>query len=402
MRQPTAPPPQQVLDAVNQVGIRGKDCSAEALKFGCTLVTPMYGGGTEAGMVDLEMPIRASAIRGHLRFWWRLLFGLHKHHGELFGEEAAIWGGVGSDSAKASKVGIRVDGPPVQKIRDFVSSKDEQSPAIKYAFGSAAINGDAQWLKPEYAFDLVVNLSPKLNTTQREQVMTCLRWWASFGGLGARSRRGFGAIKVDGLDPVTGREVKHHGAVLALMNDVSQNPDVEWKKAVGCLQKFRQGSGFARTEGHPRPGRSFWPEPDQMRRFTKKDAFGKHSPVHPAGNVFPRAAFGLPITFDFRGSPGDPDKTELHPAGETDRMASPLILRPYWDGVQWRAAALLIPGWRNALSQKLKFKDKQFQPQLWPSDPAKQVELAGMIKPMKGSGTDPLSAFMAYFAEEAR
>ena len=40
--------------------------------YKCKLVTPMYGGGVEPGVVDKEMPIRASAIRGQLRFWWRI------------------------------------------------------------------------------------------------------------------------------------------------------------------------------------------------------------------------------------------------------------------------------------------------------------------------------------------
>lgn len=39
----------------------------------CELITPMYGGGVKAGRVDCKMPIRASALRGQLRFWWRLL-----------------------------------------------------------------------------------------------------------------------------------------------------------------------------------------------------------------------------------------------------------------------------------------------------------------------------------------
>lgn len=33
----------------------------------------MYGGGVDAATVDLKMPIRVSAIKGQLRFWWRLL-----------------------------------------------------------------------------------------------------------------------------------------------------------------------------------------------------------------------------------------------------------------------------------------------------------------------------------------
>jgi hypothetical protein len=39
------------------------------------IVTPMFGGGAKAGIVDEKMPIRVTEIRGHLRFWWRLLYG---------------------------------------------------------------------------------------------------------------------------------------------------------------------------------------------------------------------------------------------------------------------------------------------------------------------------------------
>jgi hypothetical protein len=41
---------------------------------------------------------------------------------------------------------------------------------------------------------------------------------------------------------------------------------------------------------------------------------------------FPRAAFGLPIIFQFPGSPDDPS-SELYPSGQK-RMGSPFILRP--------------------------------------------------------------------------
>ncbi len=39
----------------------------------CRLVTPMYGGGVTSTVVDTDMPIRVTGIRGQLRFWWRLL-----------------------------------------------------------------------------------------------------------------------------------------------------------------------------------------------------------------------------------------------------------------------------------------------------------------------------------------
>ncbi|MFZ4701399.1 MAG: type III-B CRISPR module RAMP protein Cmr1, partial [Candidatus Methylumidiphilus sp.] len=41
--------------------------------FQVTTLTPIYGGGTEAGVPDQILPVRVASIRGQLRFWWRLL-----------------------------------------------------------------------------------------------------------------------------------------------------------------------------------------------------------------------------------------------------------------------------------------------------------------------------------------
>ena len=39
------------------------------------LITPLYGGGVEAGKTDSVTPIRGTEIRGQLRFWWRAMRG---------------------------------------------------------------------------------------------------------------------------------------------------------------------------------------------------------------------------------------------------------------------------------------------------------------------------------------
>lgn len=367
--------------------------------YECTLVTPMYGGGVKPGVVDKEMPIRASAIRGQLRFWWRVVFGRGLMHNEMFERETAIWGGIG-DKPAASKVSVRVISPAVN-TQNLTTSSEETHPAIKYAFGSAAINGDCEWLKPGYKFALSLHYPADV----AQEVETTLAWWASFGGLGARSRRGFGAVRVtkdnSDIPIVSAATLMAQGGQLQLSGSGSAKADAEWKSAVDRLFSFRQKAGTARKAGNPRPGRSYWPEPDQIRRFTNRNANGKHEPIHMAGNVFPRAAFGLPITFEFKGSPGEPSKMELHPEGDSDRMASPLILRPYWNGKNWQPAALLLPGWEKALEQRLKFKEQNqnYRPAHWPVDMTQRKKLAAGIPPMAKHGDDPLSAFMQFFAE---
>ena len=60
----------------------------------CKLITPMFGGGVTPGEVDREMPIRASALRGQLRFWWRLLYRADRKPSDLFDVESDLWGGI--------------------------------------------------------------------------------------------------------------------------------------------------------------------------------------------------------------------------------------------------------------------------------------------------------------------
>lgn len=366
--------------------------------YACKLVTPLYGGGVRAGEVDKDMPIRAASIRGQLRFWWRVACGPFESSEAMFDRETAIWGGIASTGPTASQVAVKVACKPVRNGQ-LVASDAEHDVGVKYAFGPATINGVTHWLRPGYGFELALRCPASL----APEVDVALRWWGSFGGIGARTRRGFGAVRIEGVDPVPQTEVTKAGASLAFSGGGSRDAAAEWKRAIGRLFAFRQKGGIGRKAGRPRPGRSFWPEADQLRRFTRRDANGKHIPEHKAGNVFPRAAFGLPILFEFKGSPGEPPKTELLPAGDQDRMASPVILRPYWNGHRWQAAALRLPWWRDALAMPLRFKNENYQPASWPMEREVRRTKAGAIPPMQVKGQlpaeDPLSAFLDFFAE---
>lgn len=221
-----------------------KNADAEVWQsFSCELVTPMYGGGVAAGKVDAEMPIRASEIRGQLRFWWRIACcDASLSSQEMFKREVEIWGGIGSTGdknevqAKASKVEVRVICPKVTE-RHFKPSTSENDPGIKYAFGSAAINGEARWLM-DYKFELQLRFPESVG----DEVMAALRWWASFGGVGARTRRGFGAVSLEKLDAVTTTELKNAGCLIAnIQKDFTALS--AWKTANQQLHTFRQKQG---------------------------------------------------------------------------------------------------------------------------------------------------------------
>ncbi|NCC95060.1 MAG: type III-B CRISPR module RAMP protein Cmr1, partial [Opitutae bacterium] len=71
----------------------------------------------------------------------------------------------------------------------------------------------------------------------------------------------------------------------------------------------------------------------------------------------------------------------------------------YWSGQTWHPAALLLPGWSQALAARVGFDSGPFR-QAWPTERAERRHLAEQIKPMVGRGDDPLSAFLAYFSEK--
>jgi CRISPR-associated protein Cmr1 len=201
--------------------------------------------------------------------------------------------------------------------------------------------------------------------------------WINFGGVGARTRRGLGALyclnpspKDKDLHPPS---LKGFGPWLKEMYEQFDIPapasaDIRpwpllpfeffigfeqvdalsaWQAALRPLKDFRQGENEGRDPGEGMtPGRSRWPEAEsirelvmQQRGFTNRSScFLKARDGRIPTCYFPRAEFGLPIIFELRGEeiPGldcEGERTRnvkptLVPGKETERMASPLILRP--------------------------------------------------------------------------
>lgn len=377
----------------------------------CHLVTPIYGGGVKSATPDDKQPVRVAAIRGQLRFWWRLL-AQHKWKlsvselSELRKQEFALWGGMndGDENGKASLVFLRV------KNVKFANEKSKVEPYTKYVpTFSSILNYVLFPARPVQQTDPVTHLlSPDLTWTlewrvdekrisdaQKEQVIETLRWWVNFGGIGARTRRGCGAFiakqstQSEILKPISADEIQAAQCQLATVN--ANNAMTAWEIAVKKLRDFRQGVNVGRNPSSNGgfAGRSRWTEPDAIRRLTNRHS-SLHAPEHRAGNQFPRGMFGMPIIFHFVGNE-EPQDTSLQPVGK-ERMSSPVIIRPIQQNGQWQAAALLLP---HDFSQ-LRVELKQVQ-EVTLFDKNKVNE----IKPIHDNGgTNPLDAFMAYFIKK--
>ncbi len=370
-------------------------------------ITPVVGGGVKPLDADPLEPVRIPGIRGHLREWWRRLYGGVDQDPEgLFEREASLWGGVGVGKGKQkngrrreepgerSRVVIRLDpamskrgtphrpesgaGGPNNRVRandlDFAYGlfplRERTPQGIEYTHK----------LGYELSFRLIVTFRTGRGRSSAEELRDPLRellasiWaWVHLGGVGARTRRGFGALELarsaelEGLPPGLedlasewkpfftsgGRGFE---SLFGSFCNAADATNSSWppllflgsegtafnshKELLKGLREFRQGSGFARDPGSPRPGQSRWPEGNLMRLRRDASATWEH-PVSESVQAqradlgAPRAAFGLPIVMHFKssGHPG-PGRTadseangQILPPG-LERWASPLLLRP--------------------------------------------------------------------------
>ena len=320
------------------------------------VVTPLFGGGSIPRTNDPVTVIRPSAIRGHLRFWWRATQGARFTDAtELRKTEGTIWGTTDDPSKVVVEVQITKPGrpeacatfPPDKTFPRFASG---YPPYALFPFQGNKKDGIA----PATAVrDVEFRLTVRYPSGYRIEVMAALWAWTNFGGIGARTRRGCGALLCDATAPKTVASVANWwkaGRTLSraapggshaqwptldrapLLTQSAMPAMAAWEAAVALMREFRQGENTGRNRGTSpnRPGRSRWPEADSLRTITG-EGDARHLPAITVSTpAFPRAELGLPIVFHFKDYQDAPNNSELYPAdhGESRRMASPVILRP--------------------------------------------------------------------------
>jgi CRISPR-associated protein Cmr1 len=383
-------------------------------------ITPLWGGGVTANEVDEVTPVSGKGIRGQLRFWWRATRG--GRYGtlqELRAAEDALWGAPANDdqinrdgkgnkkkeasqqvqievSVEKGKEGVTVgpnDLPREIYYLTFPLDPDDKTVGtefeIRYPNAYSFSDGERKRLRNEVRAqlreenfkralrqDVEFTLNLRFPAEHRTDVEATLWAWETFGGYGARTRRGFGAVertdsKADkplnsqpetvqswlfGDEEQEGKLPTHVFHTSAkdwpkTSNDVPRLPSKHsalkvkfshgnswavWSSLIGNLRDFRQGfrpkkkvtvrppgkPSYTRTE----IGQTDWPDADSVRIKTGDYDPAVHPPRIHHGN-FPRAAFGLPIIFHFKAGKGDPQDTSLQ-AADYERLSSRLILRP--------------------------------------------------------------------------
>lgn len=172
------------------------------------VVTPLFMSGSDKNKAELRVP----SIKGVLRFWWRALaLGRLGSVEKVREEESRIFGSAGNDVRQA-KVHLRLKLP-----KDIDQYKDQ---ILKYADGQPVGPGarylgygvveavpsrkrntrEGQVLRSclKYPFDGVLSILIKNDTSEEDinSVVSALIAMGLFGGLGSRSRKGYGSLNL--------------------------------------------------------------------------------------------------------------------------------------------------------------------------------------------------------------
>jgi CRISPR-associated protein Cmr1 len=366
------------------------------------LITPLYGGGVTPAEPDPITVVRATEIRGHLRFWWRA------YHAAQFADlpslkkaEDKLWGAAAKkedeqnkeeqDSGQNKKeepqptiqIEVKIDKPGIDIDAYSVVGRTDENGEIRYQVRE-------KWPVPLYAAFPLQPTQEELNTwdpsrnrakkvrdgviftliivfpmEKKDEVEAALWAWETFGGIGARTRRGFGALRLLSINgkgnidlPNLNTQTAEDWIKVRLKKLVvsgiyprgmprltpttqfttrtpARDAKAIWNDLIKQLKDFRQ---LRQPTGNPNhPGRSIWPEPTEIRRVTKQSLPAHANPIpDPPIHKFPRAVFGLPVIFQFkdRDKRNYPDNPHRDPRNTvlrldiSERLASPLILKP--------------------------------------------------------------------------
>lgn len=266
--------------------------------------TPAFLAGAAQTKEDCEL--RAASLRGELRWWWRALFLGVRPLAALRELESSLWGGAaqdGQDGSQEGAIAVIVEplsgsgGAEPREFRPERSTPEDPNRAY-LAYGMERSRGkEARFVLPEGTTWRVTLRARAGGGREAGQVLNfakaALMFLSSYGGIGAKSRKGFGSISILGGKPIVD---------MATVSELS--------KSIATLQKLDRVA--------------------PSMRFQKSAMYEiKASNGSDALDLLAKAYKSIPAK---GANYGLPRKGAIHPAGKYSRHASPVHFK------LWRAA----------------------------------------------------------------
>lgn len=355
------------------------------LKVVVEFLTPTFLGGFRPRRVDPYMPLRPASLRGVWRYWFRALAGSlmwpergaeQKMIQELLKAESRLFG----DTSGRSRLVLAPPklSPPAGQELPARAEIPAQSSGLRYLGYGLYESGSPECIPAGSTGEISCYLrSPQVDRADLRAVCAILWTWATFGGLGGRSRRGYGSVRISSFSGGSElAEVLRPWNELVALQETPKAYFTAVRDGIGraqdALEAFLkaeqlaahlQGSatsphvairslhGLAAVTGLPhtytrgvealeRVGELFRDFRSTLRRRDRghpplPDYFEVKAslthPFHPPRRV-DRAAFGLPLRFYYRSLDGKSTEFRPRPRGggkHPDRLASPLFLRVF-------------------------------------------------------------------------
>lgn len=149
----------------------------ESQEFEVEIVTPLFLGGADPNKAEL----RAPSIKGSLRFWWRA-FNPHFSLRDLKKNEAEIFGDAGDSNNSFGKSRVRIN--LVKDLR-FENMRYNPVPHKQVKFKFPCFSPGNKFALKVYGDENIFNL---------------FKLFSIVGGLGKRSRRGFGSVMINKIN----------------------------------------------------------------------------------------------------------------------------------------------------------------------------------------------------------
>lgn len=351
------------------------------------VITPAVIGGADGRAGDAISPMRVPSLRGVWRWWFRAGLGAvlcpaDNSNGAraatldlMRSLESRLFGSTERASMLVVRSARQVSGPGP---RDLEPGRSGWKGRSYLGYGLFDRRQKTRALMPGGEYTISFRLRPDPDGLD-EHLIDALRatlWaWSTFGGIGARSRRGWGSVELDGLQ-LDGQAWQWKGGNAKRPSDLNGLMSATVK---GLQQTFADFSALARAVSHtPLQGKPLIemrtlaglkrivPLPtlhrdadaameqagQLMQRYRSSLERGREgkrplpdyfevkaavSRKPGAPRTVDRAAFGLPLPFYFRSLGGQKARFVPETRG-ADRLASPLMVRvrPIGQGGQVR------------------------------------------------------------------
>ncbi|MFW6106646.1 MAG: type III-B CRISPR module RAMP protein Cmr1 [bacterium] len=292
------------------------------------IVTPMFCSGADQSTAELRIP----SFKGALRFWWRAAEWARlcaANHGDvpravaaLRTEEASLFG---SRDAGQSRIVLSTQWAPLDDsklVRNWPNSSSVGSTYMGFGITESGRPGTRNH-KPHRIgvpcareFQLACRVRPAAKRVDTASVARAMRLLGLLGGLGSRSRRGFGSLAITSID-----------GQACLCESFE-----EYRKQIGDAL-----TSEARNDTFP-PFTAFSSQARIANVCKAGDVFQAHDRLGERYREF-RGQLG-----PYRGATKKPLGLPLKDVDEQRRRASPLLMHVHPIGQEFVGSVLFLPG----------------------------------------------------------